>query len=281
MGKGRIGKTQPAPRIILLPTGSQVLMDPHFPPGGGGQAGPAPGPRRQPWHSPAVVVAAIAFVAVAIAAVAALGHGGGHGTRGNIAVSVAAGAVRTVDLQAVPGQLTIVGSATGRITLTGRVDWTGHAPAGTTRLATVHLLRLSYRCAAASPCTATWRLVVPRRIAVVLSDPAGHVAVSGLAGPLRITARSVNVSATGLRSPSLQAAITSGHLAATFDAPPSQVSVSLTSAQATLSLPGTVAYAVTDQVTSGYVHVGVPVSAGTAHTVTASVVSGELELLAS
>lgn len=70
------------------------------------------------------------------------------------------------------GQLTIVGAATGRVRLTGQLDWRGHAPAGTNRL-------------------------------------------------------------------------------------------------------------VNDQVTSGYVHVGIPVTGGTEHTVTARVLSGELDLLAS
>ena len=125
--------------------------------------------------------------------------------------------------------------------------------------------------------------LLPRRAGLRsswMTGPSGRH-FSGLAGPLRIRAASVDVSATRLSSPSLQAVITSGHLAATFTAPPKQVSVTLTSAQATLSLPGSVGYAVSDQVTSGYVHVGIPVTAGTAHTVTARVLSGELDLLAS
>ena len=231
-------------------------------------------------RSPAVVVGAVALVAVAVAAVAsaASAHSGRNSTGDSSAVSVSASSVRTVELQAVPGQLTIVGSATGRVTLTGQLDWRGHAPAGSSRLVNAHLLRLRYRCATASPCTANWRLVVPRHTAVVLSQPSGHVIVSGLAGPLRITAASVNVSATGLSSPSLQAVITSGHLGATFAVAPKQVSITLISSQATLSLPGSVGYAVSDQVTSGYVHVGVPVISGAAHTVTARVLSGELDL---
>ena len=232
-------------------------------------------------RSPAVVVGAVALVAVTAAAAAAAVHGGNHDTGGTSTVSVSAGSVRTVELQAVPGQLAIVGSATGRIALTGHLDWRGHAPAGSDRLINAHLLRLRYRCATASPCTADWRLVVPRHTAVVLSQPSGHVIVSGLAGPLRITAASVDVSATRLSSPSLQAAITSGHLSATFAAAPQQVSIDLVSSQATLSLPGSVGYAVSDQVTSGYVHVGIPVINGAAHTVTAHVLSGELDLLAS
>jgi hypothetical protein len=257
-------------------------MNPRSPSGDPGPATPEPGARRQLWRSPAVVVGVVALLAVTVAAAAsaATAHGS-HSPGDTTSVSVSAGSVRTVVLQAVPGQLTIVGSATSRVALTGQVDWTHHAPAATTRMVNGHVLRLAYRCASASPCTAHWRLAVPRHTAVVLSQPSGHVIVSGLAGPLRITATSVDVSATGLSSPSLQAVITSGHLSATFAAPPKQVSVTLTSAQATLSLPGSVAYAVSDQVTSGYVHVGVPVAAGAAHSVTARVLSGELDLLAS
>ena len=240
-------------------------MNPRPPSGDPGPAASEPGARRQPWRSPAIVVGVVALVAVTAAAASAASAHGSHGTGGTSAVSVTAGAVRTVELQAVPGQL----------------DWTGHAPAAATRQVNGHLLRLLYRCATASPCTANWRLIVPRHTAVVLSQPSGHVVISGLAGPLRITAASVDVSATRLSSPSLQAIITSGHLNATFDVPPQQVSVTLISAQATLSLPGTVGYAVSDQVTSGYVHVGIPVIGGTEHTVTARVLSGELDLQAS
>jgi len=243
-----------------------------------------PYPRRPAWRSVAFLAGAVALVAVtaAAAASAASARGGSHGTGGMTrAVSITAGSVRTVDLEAVPGQLTIVGVAGGQVTLTGQLDWTGHAPVATTQLARDHVLRLSYRCAQASPCTANWRLSVPWPTAIELRQPAGHVVVSGLAGPLRITAESVDVSAAGLSSPWLRAAITSGHLDAAFNAPPRQVSVSLTSAQATLSLPGTAAYAVSTQVTAGYVHVGVRQSASATHTVTARVRSGELTLLAS
>jgi hypothetical protein len=255
-------------------------MDPHLPSGDPGRGASAPGSRRRVWRSLAVLPAAAALIAVTAAAAAAA-HRGGDDTGGTRTVSVSAGSVSTVDLQAVPGQLTIVGSAAGRVMLTGQLNWRGRAPEATARLVAAHQLRLFYRCAAASPCTANWRLVVPRRDAVVFSQPAGHVVVSGLAGPLRITAASVDVSATGLRSGSLQASITSGHLDAAFDTPPGQVSLSLTSAQATLSLPGSADYAVSDQVTSGYVHVGIPETGNAPHRVTARIVSGELELLAS
>ncbi|MGD0684220.1 MAG: hypothetical protein ABSA03_03800 [Streptosporangiaceae bacterium] len=252
-----------------------------------------PGRRRR-----AVLIAAAAAAVVAVSAALVVPGGapraggvpgagsipaGGRGPSARVmtrVVSVVAGPAATVELQAAQGQLTIVGSATGVVTLTGQLHWTGHAPIASTRLNRVAgILRLSYQCAAASPCGGNYRLVVPRRTAVVLHEPSGHVIITGLAGPLRITARSVDVSATALRSPSLAAWITSGHLSAAFDAAPRRVSITLLSAQATLRLPPGAAYAVRQRVTSGYVDVGIPRAAGAARTITARINSGELRLL--
>jgi len=241
---------------------------------------PALGSQRLAWRSATFLAAVVAFVVVTAALGAAARGAGPDPATKTGTVFVSAGSVATVDLQAVPGQLTIVGAATGRVTLSGPLNWTGHSPAATIGFAAGHTLRLSYRCAAASPCTADWRLVVPWRTAVVLRQPSGHVVMSGLAGPLRITAGSVDVSATGLRCPSLAAAITSGHLGAMFVAAPRQVSVTLRSAQATIWLPGGAAYAVSGQVTDGYLNAGIPQAAGAPRTVTARIVSGELDLLA-
>ena len=223
---------------------------------------------------------AVAAAIVAGAAVSAAGHSGGHGPGATSQrVSVSAGQVTAVGLQAVPGHLSVVSTTSGRAALTGVLDWTGrHAPAARTRLSG-HRLSLSYQCGRASPCTASWRLVVPRHAAVTLQVPAGYVAIAGLAGPLQITASSVDISATGLACSRLDAAITSGHLGAVFRAAPEQVSISLTSAQSTVRLPANVAYAVSDQVTSGYIQVGIPQAGSSPRTVTATVLSGEIALL--
>ena len=63
--------------------------------------------------------------------------------------------------------------------------------------------------------------------------------------------------------------------------PPRQAHVTLTSAQATLRLPGTAVYQVSSKVTQGYVHVGLPQASGAASAVTARISAGELELLPS
>lgn len=186
----------------------------------------------------------------------------------------------TVDLQGVPGNLTIVGSTGGTVRLTGKLRWTGARPAQahTTVDRAAHLLRLSYRCAAGSPCTENYRLVVPARTAVILSQPSGQVLLDNLAGPLRITAANVNVTATGLRSPSLAATITSGQLTGSFAAPPQQVSITLTSAHAVVRLPASASYTVSAQANSGSVQVGVPQAAHSGHLVTARLDSSDLQL---
>jgi hypothetical protein len=245
----------------------------------GGQGTDAPGPAlRRPTRRIVVIAAgAAAFVVIAATLAGAAGRTAGRTSR---AIRVVAAPAATVRLQTVPGQLTIVAAATRKVVLTGQLHWARHAPAAAmTYDRAASLLRLSYRCAVASPCTGSYLLVVPPRTAVVLSQPSGHVVISGLAGPLRITGRNVDVSATRLRSPALAAAITSGHLSAIFDAAPRRVSITLISAQATLRLPASTGYAVSSQVTAGYVHIGVPQARNAARTVAIRISSGELELL--
>ena len=249
----------------------------------------ATNPRRW-WRGRRSAVLAAAAVLILMAAPAVVlashashmphpGQAGPHRPRTSQQISVSASSVRTVDLQGVPGKLTIVGGSGATVRLTGKLHWTGRPPRGhTTMDRAAHLLRLSYQCAAAGPCTENYRLVVPGRTAVILSQPSGQVLLDGLAGPLRLTAANVNVTATGLRAPSLTAMITSGQLTASFAAPPGQVSLALTSAHATIHLPASVRYAVRTQVTSGSVQVGVPQAAHSGHLVTARLDSSDLQL---
>lgn len=198
----------------------------------------------------------------------------GHG------VSVSAAAAGTVYLQAPPGLLIVTAVPGGQTRLTGQLHWSGRAPAVRVTAAQAgHVLRLSYRCAAASPCTGNLRLTVPGRTRLVLVLPAGRMVLSGLAGPVSITAANVSVRADGLRSPAFTAVIRSGQLSAGFAAPPRRVQATVVSAQATLRLPGGVGYAVSTQVSSGSVTVGVPRSAGSAYRLSARLDMAELRLL--
>jgi putative adhesin len=243
---------------------------------------------RAPRRTTVVLVAAALLVVALIVVVAATQSAGGTGSgpaAGTRSVSITAGRVGTVDLEGVPGQLTITASDTDQVRLTGQLHWSGHAPAasvrtGRTTAGAARVLHLDYVCAASSPCTEDYRLSVPARTAVAVSQPSGHVTISGLNAPLRISAGSVDVSASRLRSPTLTATITSGHLAAAFGVAPRRVSLTLTSAQATVHLPAVApGYQLSQQVTSGYVHVGVTQAASSPHRVSVRISSGELELL--
>ena len=205
--------------------------------------------------------------------------GEGGATR---AVQLTVGQVGTVDFQGVPGQLAIAGAGSGQVSLTGQLHGAGGAPVIETRLdRAAGVLTVSVRCASAGPCTENLRLAVPANVGATVRQPGGQVVVSGLAGPLCLTAANADVSASGLRSPSLVAVITSGHLNAAFTVAPRRVSITLTSAQATLGLPASAAYQITQEVTSGHVRVAIPTAASATRTVTARVQSGELDLLPS
>ena len=287
-------QTQPIP---ILATQQATTADRASTPLAAAAAGTAPpappmaatNPRRW-WRGrrSAVLAAAVVLILMAAPAVVLASHAshmphpgraGPHRPRTSQQISVSASSVRTVSLQGVPGKLSIVGGSGATVRLTGKLRWTGRPPRGyTTMDRAAHLLRLSYQCAAASPCTENYRLVVPGRTAVILSQPSGQVLLAGLAGPLRLTAANVNVTATGLRAPSLTAIITSGQLTASFAAPPGQVTLVLTSAHATIHLPASVRYAVRTQVTSGSVQTGVPQAAHSGHLVTARLDSSDLQL---
>ena len=248
-----------------------------------GLAPPLPGRRqvRRIGLSIAMVAACAAVATVVLTAgdPGAMGMAAGHGSTTR-AVRVTAGQAGTVDFQGAPGQLTIVGTGSSQVTLTGQLHSDGSAPTVSTRFdRTARILVVSVQCAPATRCTQNLRLAVPAGTGTTVRQPSGRIVLTGLAGPLRITAANVDISASGLRSTELAAVITSGHLSATFTTPPRQVSITLTSAQATLRLPDGAAYRVTQQVTSGYVRVAIPQATGAPRSVTARIDSGELELL--
>ena len=225
------------------------------------------------WFAAAVVLGTV-LVAVLVAR--------SRPAPGSVSVSVSAASVSTVVFDGPPGQLSITGAAHGgQVTLAGQVHWVpGHrAAVAIGPRQSGHVLRLGYRCAAGSPCTGHLRLTLPERTALVLDQPSGHVVMYRLAGRLWINARSVDISASALRSPALTAVITSGHLSAAFLSPPRQLGVTLLSAQATVVLPGGAAYRLSQQVSGGYLAAGVAQSPTATRTITARITSGELDLV--
>jgi hypothetical protein len=278
--------TGPAPRARDPGDGGQAFTADNGSPGTAalpGLAPPRPGRRqvRRVWLSLAMVAACAAVATVVLTAgdPGAMGMAAGPGSTTR-AVRVTAGQVGTVDFQGAPGQLTVVGTGSSQVTLTGQLHSDGSAPTVSTRFdRTARILVVSVQCAPATQCTQNLRLAVPAGTGTTVRQPSGRIVLTGLAGPLRITAANVDISASGLRSTELAAVITSGHLSAAFTTPPRQVSITLTSAQAALRLPDGAAYRVTQQVTSGYVRVAIPRASGAPRSVTVRIDSGELELL--
>jgi len=247
---------------------------------------PRPGRRRVRWlgvwTTVAVACAAAVYFVMAAGSPKATGMAVGLTANGSAQrpVQVIVGGVGTIDFHGVPGQLAIAATGSRQVSLTGQLSESGSAPVIETQVdRATGVLSVSVRCASARPCTEDLRLAVPSDAGVTIRQPGGRVVLARLAGSLSIVGANVDVSASGLRSPSLTAAITSGHLSATFSSAPRQVSVTLTSAQARLRLPGSDAYRVAQEVTSGYVRVGIPRAAGATRTVTARIDSGELDLL--
>ena len=190
--------------------------------------------------------------------------------------------VASIDFQGAAGKLVIAGAGSRQVTLTGKLSGNGGAPSVETRFdRATGALTVSIRCPASAQCTQDLRLAVPGDADTTVRQAGGQVLVTGLAGPLCITAVNTAVSASGLRSPRLTAVITNGRLSAAFSTPPRQVGISLASAQATIRLPASAAYRVIRDVTSGYVKAAIPQASGAARTVTARIRSGELELLPS
>jgi hypothetical protein len=229
----------------------------------------------------------VAAVVASAAAAAALLTTGQRHTAGMLtaravttrAVLFTASRVASVDFRGVPGQLVIAGTGSGQVTLSGQVRANG-TPSVETRLdRATGALTVSVRCPSAIACTQDLRLAVPGNASTTVRQPGGRVVATGLAGPLEVTAVNAEVSISGLRSPSLTAAITNGRLSGDFSVPPRQVAVSLTSAQATIRLPARTAYRVTGKFTSGFMKVTVPQASDATHTVTVHVKSSELELL--
>jgi hypothetical protein len=186
-----------------------------------------------------------------------------------------------VDFDGVTGQLTVT-AGSGPVRLTGTLNWTGQPPRTSVRRDRAgRVLQLSYQCAPASPCTENYRLTVPAGTTLAIRQPSGQVMLSGLSGPLAITAASASVVALHLRAAKLRAAITAGQFTASFDAPPTSVRVELTRAQATVRLPGAAHYRISQQVSSGSVDVQVPRSSSARHIVVANLSDSQLTLLPS
>ena len=209
-----------------------------------------------------------------------------HPAPAAVTVSHAVAGVRSVDLDGFNGRVTVAVGDGSEITASAQpVD--GHAAPDLDFRMDTATGHLSLACSGpgvapgtvACPAT-TYSVLVPARVGVSLREISGQAMLVGLSGPITITASSADTTAQELRTNDFTASIISGTLNAAFDAAPAHIAVTVTSAQATLRLPDTTAYAVHQQAVSADIQVKVPQSATATHTIQATATSGEINLVA-
>lgn len=190
--------------------------------------------------------------------------------------------VTTIDIDGINGTLTVGARNTPQITATAEPA-NGHPAATLTfhRGAATNILDLictSPNSTTPTCPTSTYTVLVPAHMGVTLHEVSGQATLTNLSGPLSITASSANTTVQGLSTTDFTATIISGTLSATFTTPPTHVSISVTSAQASLLFPSNATYDVQKQAVSADIQVAIPQSPTSPHTVHASATSGTINL---
>lgn len=227
---------------------------------------------------------ASALIVLALGITATIWHATDHPAPGASSTSHGSDGVRSVRIDDFTGKLTVTGGGSTQIAATAQPVSGDQAPGLEFHLdAATKVLTLAcfdQHRADKVPCPATeYKITLPAGIGMTLTMRDGQATLTGLDGPVAITASSAYVDAQALRTPAFTAAITNGTLNAAFTRPPTRVAVDVASAQATLRLPRTATYSVQQQVTSAYVQVALPQSPTATHRVLATANSGEISLL--
>jgi hypothetical protein len=230
---------------------------------------------------------ASAGIVFALGVAAMIWHSTSRPGPGVVSASHGSDGVKTVVLDGFNGKVTVGVDGSAQVSATAQPVNGNQAPGLEFHLdAATQVLTLAcfdeHSGKGPIPCPASeYKVSVPAGMGLTLHLLNGQASLTGLSGPVSITASSAYAQAQGLRTPDFTATITNGTLAASFTSAPAHVSVSVTSAQATLHLPATASYRVRQQATSAYVQVSIPQSATATHSVLATADSGEISLLSS
>jgi hypothetical protein len=239
-------------------------------------------PRRTSRSLPLLIAGGLSLVLVLLAL--AWHSSSSHTTTSATSVQYAAGDVSTVELDGINGNLTVGVSNSSQITATAQPvhglsapNLTFHWNAASRTLALECSDSTDNGTATTCPAT-SYAVLVPAHVGVTLHEISGQASLSGLSGPVSVTASSADTSVRGLRTADFTAAITSGTLDASFATAPTHVSVSVTSAQASLQFPAGASYDVRQRSVSADIQVAIPQSSTSAHTVQVSATSGDINL---
>jgi hypothetical protein len=179
------------------------------------------------------------------------------------------------------GLVEVVGTATATIVVRSHVTEGLTSPKDRQRVVDGRL-ELDASCSAFTLnwCNVAYRIEVPAGIAVRIQTDSGDVHLADLTGEVALHADSGDVSASGLRSATVDASADSGDVHLSFAAAPGSVDASANSGDVEVTVPNdATAYRVDAGADSGSVDNRLHVDSASARTITAHADSGDVRLL--
>ncbi len=185
--------------------------------------------------------------------------------------------IRTVVVTGHVGNVTVTGGSGPGISVTEQVLYS-RTPPVTTRTVSGSTLTVTYACATQVACGVTYTLVVPRSVALQVTDGAGSIRLGGLAGSVTARANAGLINATGLTGTSASLTTDVGAITASFAAAPATVQAQARVGAVMLRVPGTASYKVTASVHVGTATVGIPQDPSSPHAITATTDVGAITI---
>lgn len=167
------------------------------------------------------------------------------------------------------GSIDITGGDRGAIAVSEQTSYSKTPPAAT-RAVSGTTLTLSYRCPAQLVCGVSYKVQVPRGVAVQVSTAAGAITLTSLAGPVRAQTSAGLITANGLSSPTAELKSNAGGIEAAFSAAPASVRAATNVGPISIGVPGSASYKVDTHTYVGSSTVTVPRNPVSPHAISAS-----------
>jgi DUF4097 and DUF4098 domain-containing protein YvlB len=160
-------------------------------------------------------------------------------------------------------------AGTGPVQVTETIRYTGDQPT-TTHATDAGTLLLTNGCSGhAHLCQVDYRVRMPAATSLDITDPAGLIKVTGLAGDLTVTTEASNVEATGLTSAHTTVRDNAGHINLRYASAPALVDVTNQAGAIEVHVPVNEAYAVDATTQAGRTKVSVPQNPAATHRISA------------
>jgi hypothetical protein len=185
--------------------------------------------------------------------------------------------VSTVVVADHAGNVTVTGGSGPGVSLTEQVLYSKTPPV-TTRTVSGGTLTVTYTCPTQVVCGVTYTLVVPRSVALQVTDGAGAIRLGGLAGSVTAKASAGFIDATGLTGASASLTTDVGAITASFAAAPATVQAQARVGAITLRVPGGASYKVTANAHVGKATIGITQSSSSGHVITATADVGAITI---